>query len=104
MGEALAHREPSIVVIAGNHLPDDDVARWAYNVRLAAGPLPIALFRRGHQPPRVRTTGAQVLPQAALAAQLRLFEMVDESRAAPAVPETAPVALPEVLRDSGRSA
>ena len=104
MGEALVHREPSIVVIAGNHLPDDDVARWAYNVRLAAGPLPIALFRRGHQPPRVRTTGAQVLPQAALGAQVRLFEMVEEYRMAPAARETPPVALPQVLRESGRSA
>jgi MerR family transcriptional regulator, light-induced transcriptional regulator len=103
MGEALAHRDPSIVVIAGNHLPDDDVARWAYNVRLAAGPLPIALFRRGHHPPRVRTTGAQVLPSAALAAQSRLLDMVDEARSAPAAePKEAPALdMPRVVRHNG---
>jgi DNA-binding transcriptional MerR regulator len=107
MGEALAHRDPSIVVIAGNHLPDDDVARWAYNVRLAAGPLPIALFRRGHQPPRVRTTGAQVLPIGALAAQQRLLEMVEEFRAAPAAyvdpRDAASDILPRVARNGGQS-
>jgi DNA-binding transcriptional MerR regulator len=104
MGEAFAQREPSVVVIAGNHLPDDDVARWAYNVRLAAGPLPIALFRRGYHTPRVRTTGAQVLPPGALAAQQRLFEMVDEARSTPVIREAPPVAMPEVFRPRGHSA
>ena len=33
-------------MIAGADGPDDQVARWAYGVRSAAGPLPIALFRR----------------------------------------------------------
>ena len=104
MGEAFAHREPNIVVIAGNHLPDDDVARWAYNVRLAAGPLPIALFRRGHQPPRVRTTGAQVLPHGSLVAQQRLFEMIDESRTARLYREQPTIAMPGAMRDRGRGA
>ena len=44
---------------------DDDVARWAYRVRAAAGPLPVALFRRPRGA-RVRTTGARVLCRHAL--------------------------------------
>jgi DNA-binding transcriptional MerR regulator len=99
MGDALAQREPSIVVIAGNHLGDDEVARWAYAVRLSAGPMPIALFRRGHQPPRVRTTGAQVLPIGALAAQTRVLEMIEEGRGALA--PARDVQISRVVRERG---
>jgi DNA-binding transcriptional MerR regulator len=99
MGDALAQREPSIVVIAGNHLGDDEVARWAYAVRLSAGPMPIALFRRGHQPPRVRTTGAQVLPLGALAAHTRVLELIEEGRGALAPARDVPVS--RVVRERG---
>src|SRR5689334_19021439 len=62
MSEALAAHRPDAVVIAGSALADDAVARWAYAVRLATGPLPVAVFRRGSQRQRVRTTGAAILP------------------------------------------
>ena len=62
MSEALSHYRPDAVVIAGGALSDDAVARWAYAVRLATGPLPVAVYRRGPQRARVRTTGATILP------------------------------------------
>jgi DNA-binding transcriptional MerR regulator len=62
MSEALATHRPDVVVVAGGALSDDAVARWAYAVRLATGPLPVAVFRRGPQRTRVRTTGAMILP------------------------------------------
>jgi MerR family transcriptional regulator, light-induced transcriptional regulator len=40
---------PQVVVIAGAHAPDERVARWAYGVRSAGGPLPTTLFRRSGQ-------------------------------------------------------
>lgn len=93
VGEALASVRPQAVVIAGDHLRDDAVARWAYNVRLAAGALPVGLYRRGDQTPRIRTTGAHVLPGGAADAQRRLFELIDEARAEPMVASpVAPVA------------
>lgn len=61
MSEALATQRPDAVVIAGGALSDDTVARWAYAVRLATGPLPVAVYRRGPQRARVRTTGAMML-------------------------------------------
>jgi MerR family transcriptional regulator, light-induced transcriptional regulator len=61
MSEALATHRPDAVVIAGGALSDDTVARWAYAVRLATGPLPVAVYRRGPQRARVRTTGAMML-------------------------------------------
>lgn len=92
VGDALATVRPQAVVIAGNHLRDDAVARWAYSVRLAAGALPVALYRRGDQPSRVRTTGAQVLPASATAAQARLFELIDETRVRTIAQSTVPLA------------
>jgi MerR family transcriptional regulator, light-induced transcriptional regulator len=61
MSEALAAHRPDAVVVAGGALSDDAVARWAYAVRLASGPLPISVYRRGPQRARVRTTGAMML-------------------------------------------
>lgn len=61
MSEALSTHRPDAVVIAGGAASDDAVARWAYAVRLAAGALPIAVYRRGPQRARVRTTGATIL-------------------------------------------
>jgi hypothetical protein len=62
MADVLTTHRPDAVVIAGAAMPDDAVARWAYAVRAAAGPLPIAVYRRGSQRARVRTTGATILP------------------------------------------
>jgi DNA-binding transcriptional MerR regulator len=44
--EALEAIRPDAVVIAGCHAPDDDVARWAYKVRMQSGPLPFLLYHR----------------------------------------------------------
>jgi DNA-binding transcriptional MerR regulator len=62
MADALATHRADAVVIAGAAMSDDAVARWAYAVRLASGPLPVAVYRRGSQRTRVRTTGATILP------------------------------------------
>jgi MerR family transcriptional regulator, light-induced transcriptional regulator len=68
---------PNAVVIAGGHQPDDDVALWAYRVRAAAGPLPVALFRRAHHSAKVRTTGTRVLPDGPFAAHRQLLALID---------------------------
>jgi MerR family transcriptional regulator, light-induced transcriptional regulator len=77
IGDAVIIHRPNLVVLAGGHLDDDAVARWAYAVRLAAGPLPVAVYRRGAQRVRMRTTGTSVLPSGAGEAQRRVLELVD---------------------------
>jgi MerR family transcriptional regulator, light-induced transcriptional regulator len=77
IGDAVAVHRPNLVVVAGGHLDDDTVARWAYAIRLAVGPTPVALYRRGPQRARVRTTAANVLPQGASDAQRRLLELLE---------------------------
>ena len=68
---------PDAVVIAGSHLADDDVARWAYRVRAAAGALPVALFRRGPQGEQVRST-ARMLPEAPFGAHRQVLALLDD--------------------------
>jgi DNA-binding transcriptional MerR regulator len=82
IGDAVAVYRPNLVVIAGGYLPDDMVARWAYAVRLAAGPMPVAVYRRGAQRVRMRTTGTSVLPARASEAQRRVLELVEAEQAA----------------------
>jgi len=77
IGDAVAVHRPNVVVLAGGHLADDTVARWAYAVRLAAGAMPVAVYRRGGQRVRMRTTGTSVLPAGAGDAQRRLLELVE---------------------------
>ena len=77
IGDAVAIHQPNIVVLAGGHLADDTVARWAYAVRLAAGAMPVAVYRRGDQRVRMRTTGTSMLPSGASDAQRRLLELID---------------------------
>jgi hypothetical protein len=77
IGDAVAVHRPNLVVLAGGHLGDDAVARWAYAIRLAAGALPVAVYRRGAQRVRMRTTGTSVLPSGASEAQRRLLELVE---------------------------
>jgi MerR family transcriptional regulator, light-induced transcriptional regulator len=88
IGDAVAVHRPNLVVLAGGHLADDTVARWAYAVRLAAGAMPVAVYRRGDQRVRMRTTGASVLPTKAGDAQRRLLELVESPHAATPVPVT----------------
>jgi DNA-binding transcriptional MerR regulator len=77
IADAVAVHRPNLVVIAGGHVGDDGVARWAYAVRLAAGAMPVAVYRRGPQRVRMRTTGTSVLPSGASEAQRRLLELVE---------------------------
>lgn len=78
LGDVVESLSPDGVVIAGGHLPDDDVARWAYRVRSAAGALPVALFRRRQHDGQVRTTGARLLPDGPFGAHRQLLAMIGE--------------------------
>jgi hypothetical protein len=77
IGEAIAVLRPDGVVLAGRRATDDAVARWAYAIRSAAGPLPITLFRRDVvRSLRGRTTGAHHLPSIPSEAQTHLLALV----------------------------
>jgi DNA-binding transcriptional MerR regulator len=89
IGDVISVHRPNLVVVAGNHLGDDAVARWAYGVRLAAGAVPVAVYRRGDGQMRIRTTGATVLPAAPGEAQRRLLELSDEHRSAAGIRTSA---------------
>ncbi len=77
IGDAVAVHRPNLVVLAGGYLSDDAVARWAYAIRLAAGALPVAVYRRGGQRVRIRTTGTSVLPPGPADAQRRVLELAE---------------------------
>jgi MerR family transcriptional regulator, light-induced transcriptional regulator len=77
IGDAVAVHRPNLVVVAGSHLDDDAVARWAYAIRLAGGAVPVAVYRRGSDRVRVRNTGTRNLPAGARAAQRRVIEMLE---------------------------
>lgn len=47
VADLVAAMRPGAVVVAGRHADDEEVARWAYAVRSAAGALPLSLFLRG---------------------------------------------------------
>jgi MerR family transcriptional regulator, light-induced transcriptional regulator len=83
LSDVVGSLSPDAVVIAGGRLPDDDVALWAYRVRAAAGPLPIALFRRSQQRSQVRTTGTPILADAPFAAHRQLLGMTGELEVVP---------------------
>jgi MerR family transcriptional regulator, light-induced transcriptional regulator len=74
--EVLAAFAPQVVVIAGAHASDDDVARWAYRVRSASGALPMALYRRGGRSEAARAT-ARVVPDTAGEAHRVLLDILD---------------------------
>jgi DNA-binding transcriptional MerR regulator len=82
VGEAAAAHVPQAVVLAGGHLDDDAVARWAYSVRLASGAMPVAVFRRGEPRARMRSTGAGVLAGGALDACHQLIDLAEHARGA----------------------
>jgi DNA-binding transcriptional MerR regulator len=85
LADVLTAFGPSLVVLVGSHSSDDDVARWAYGVRTAAGALPMALYRRGeHDAGRA---GARVLPGAPSDAYQQLMSLLER--------RTQPAALPE---------
>ena len=104
IGDALAVHRPNLVVLAGGHLGDDAVARWAYAVRLAAGALPVAVYRRGSQRVRVRTTGTGVLPAGPGEAQRRILEMVEAEQGRRTVTIAPSARYPGDLRGGARTA
>ena len=84
IGEALTALRPDGVVVAGRKAGDDAVARWAYAVRSATGPLPMTLFRREVlRPLRARTTGAQHLSSVPSEAHVQLVELVSQHQLGP---------------------
>jgi DNA-binding transcriptional MerR regulator len=87
LGDVVTSLSPDAVVIAGGHVCDDDVARWAYRVRAATGPLPMALFRRNQNTTKVRTTGARLLPDTPFGAQRQLLAFVDDREHRTATPD-----------------
>ena len=89
--DAFAMHRPDLVVLAGRHMPDDTVASWTHWVRLAAGPMPIALYRREDHLTGMPTTGTNVLPSRASDAQQRLLELVETEQARATTP-VAPAA------------
>ena len=90
IGDAVAVHRPNLVVVAGGYLDDDTVARWAYAIRLSVGPTPVALYRRGPQRARVRTTATNVLPAGASDAQKRLLELIETEQEEAAHRTSAP--------------
>lgn len=91
LADVIAALSPDGVVIAGGHDTDDGVARWAYRVRSAAGPRPMALFRRGAQDETVRTASTRNLPASPFGAHRQMLVLIDEAgRAEPAAPVAVP--------------
>jgi len=104
IGDAVAVHRPNVVVLAGSYLDDDTVARWAYAVRLSVGALPVAVYRRGDQRVRVRTTGANVLPSGAADAHRRLLELVEGDQRTSTVPVSPVPRHPGALPGESRTA
>jgi DNA-binding transcriptional MerR regulator len=104
IGDAVAIHQPNLVVVAGGYLSDDAVARWAYATRLAAGAVPVAVYRRGAQRVRVRTTGTSVLPAGPNAAQQRLLEMVEAEQLGRGVEPRSPAREADKLGNETRTA
>ena len=79
LSDVLQNFRPRAIVIAGSAASDDEVARWAYAVRSATGPLPVALYRRGERR-AARTTSTLVLPAMPTEAQSELMGLIEERR------------------------
>ena len=91
IGDAVLRHEPDLVVVAGSHVPDDSIARWAYAIRNTIGRFPLAIYRRG-VPHGDRFA---MLPRAASDATRRVLELLashESRRAARATPELHPAA------------
>jgi MerR family transcriptional regulator, light-induced transcriptional regulator len=78
VGQLATEQHPDAVVLAGGSFGDDDVARWAYAVKLGAGSPPVFVYRRGNQRAS-RPVGANALPVDSVAASRRLLELVDRA-------------------------
>jgi DNA-binding transcriptional MerR regulator len=87
IGHAVSAHRPAALVIAGRHASDDEVARWAYGVRSAAGALPVAVYSRRPDSERLHPSSSRRLSDAPSAAQREIAEMIAAS--VPAEPATA---------------
>ncbi len=76
IADAVAVYRPQMVVVSGGHLDDDLIARWVYAIRLAAGSLPVAVYRRGLRTRAARTPNQLVLPNGAAEAQRELLRLL----------------------------
>jgi MerR family transcriptional regulator, light-induced transcriptional regulator len=95
--EVLGAFAPQVVVIAGAHASDDDVARWAYRVRAASGALPMTLYRRGGRADAARTT-ARILPDSAGEAHRLVLDILDGRPRGVAAPAEDDIAQPDDRR------
>lgn len=84
--DASAVHRPDVALLAGGHIADGTIASWTRSVRLAAGPIPIALYRRGGHLTHMPTTGTHVLPSRASDAQQRLLELFETRQARATTP------------------
>ena len=79
--DAVGAARPDGVVLAGSHVPDDEVARWAYAVRSSADAVPIALYRRGADLLTARARKTVLSPSPARA-QMQLLHIAEAYRGA----------------------
>ncbi len=84
--DAIQARRPDLIVIAGGQLADETVRAWAQSARAAAGPIPIALYRRADQLTRIPNTAHALLPNRASDAHHRMIELVQNAPAAATAP------------------
>jgi hypothetical protein len=87
IGDAMQAQRPDLVVIAGGHRANNAAASWTRSVRLAVGPTPIALYRRGGDLAGMPTAGTTVLPTRASDAADRLIELINAARRVGAGPD-----------------
>ncbi|MBV9819263.1 MAG: MerR family transcriptional regulator [Solirubrobacterales bacterium] len=93
VAEAAALHRPDLVTVAGSHVDDDTVARWAYAVRPSSGGLPVVVYRRGPEDVRVRNAATRHLPHGPREAQRRILAMIETVQHAPQIaPDTGRVA------------
>lgn len=104
IGEAIEVQSPDLVVVAGRHLADVDVAQWTYQVRRTVGAMPVVVYRRGEHRMRIPTTGTVTLPSGAGHAQRRLLELVETEQAERTVPASPPSEAPTWSPASWRTA
>jgi hypothetical protein len=76
VADLLQGLRPGAVLIAGRHASDEDIARFAYAVRSAAGSLPLALFGRGGDDVS-RTRATHELPASPAEATAQVLALLD---------------------------
>jgi hypothetical protein len=97
IGDVVLRHQPNLVVVAGSHVLNDSVARWAYAIRNTIGRIPFAIYRR-RVPHGARLA---LLPSAASEAARRVLELLaahDSRRGAQAYSAPHPGAPAEIAR------